>query len=38
VEEISPGSHTWSAVTRGLDSVFHSKDAAWVLQMTPSLP
>jgi acetyl esterase/lipase len=35
VEEIAPGSRTWSAVTLGLDSVFHSSDGAWVLQLTP---
>ena len=33
VEEIAPGSRTWAAVTTGLDSVFHSKDNAWVLQL-----
>jgi hypothetical protein len=38
VEEIAPGSRTWAAVTAGLDSVFHSKDGIWVLQLTPSLP
>ncbi|MGZ3377661.1 MAG: alpha/beta hydrolase family protein [Phenylobacterium sp.] len=35
VEEIAPGSRAWAAVTLGLESVFHSKDEAWVLQMTP---
>ncbi len=35
VEEIAPGSRTWAAVTAGLDSVFHSSDNAWVLQLTP---
>ena len=35
VEEISPGSRAWAAVTVGLDSVFHSADGAWVLQLTP---
>jgi acetyl esterase/lipase len=35
VEEIAPGSRAWSAVTEGLDSVFHSRDGAWVLQMAP---
>jgi acetyl esterase/lipase len=35
VEEIAPGSRAWSAVTQGLDSVFHSQDGAWVLQMAP---
>jgi acetyl esterase/lipase len=35
VEEIAPGSRAWSAVTEGLDSVFHSRDGAWVLQLAP---
>jgi acetyl esterase/lipase len=35
VEEIAPGSRTWAAVTAGLDSVFHSRDGAWVLRLTP---
>jgi acetyl esterase/lipase len=35
VEEIAPGSRAWSAVAEGLESVFHSRDGAWVLQLTP---
>lgn len=35
VEEIAPGSRTWAAVTRGLQSVFGSPDNAWVLQLAP---
>ncbi|HEY3947642.1 alpha/beta hydrolase [Phenylobacterium sp.] len=35
VEEIAPGSRTWAAVVAGLQSVFHSRDGAWVLQLTP---
>ena len=38
VEEIAPGSRTWTAVTLGLESVFGSRDNAWVLRMNPSLP
>ncbi|HEX5262603.1 MAG TPA: hypothetical protein VFW13_03700, partial [Phenylobacterium sp.] len=33
VEEIAPGSQTWAAVTLGLDSVFHSPDGSWLLQL-----
>lgn len=36
VEEIAPGSRTWAAVAAGLDSVFHSPDGSWVLQLTPT--
>jgi acetyl esterase/lipase len=35
VEEIAPGSRAWAAVTQGLNSVFHSQDGSWVLQMAP---
>jgi acetyl esterase/lipase len=38
VEEIAPGSRTWGAVTAGLESVFHSPDGSWVLQLTAGLP
>ena len=38
VEEISPGSRAWAAVTLGLDSVFHSADGSWVLQIAPAFP
>jgi len=38
VEEISPGSRTWTAVEAGLDSVFHSRDSAWVLQLSTERP
>jgi hypothetical protein len=38
VEEISPGSRTWTAVEAGLDSVFHSRDRAWVLQLSTERP
>jgi len=36
VEEIAPGSRTWAAVTTGLQSVFTSRDGAWILQLTPA--
>ena len=36
VEEISPGSHAWAAVTQGLDSVFHGKDGRRILQLSPA--
>ena len=36
VEEIAPGSRTWGAVTEGLESVFHSPDGSWVLQLEAS--
>jgi acetyl esterase/lipase len=36
VEEIAPGSRTWAAVTMGLQSVFKSRDNAWVLQLAPA--
>jgi len=35
VEEITPGSRTWGAVTLGLDSVFHSSDGGWLLELNP---
>ena len=36
VEEIAPGSRAWAAVVQGLDSVFHSRDGSWALQLTPA--
>lgn len=38
VEEIAPGSRTWAAVVEGLNSVFHSADRAWVLQLKQGPP
>ncbi len=34
VEEIAPGSRTWAAVTEGLNSVFHSPDGSWLLELS----
>ncbi len=34
VEEIAPGSRTWSAGISGLESVFSSRDGAWVRRLT----
>ena len=38
VEEIAPGSKTWTAVADGVESVFNSPDHSWPLRMkTPTL-
>ena len=38
VEEIAPGSGTWSAVAASIESVFASRDGSWTLYLPAAAP
>lgn len=38
VEEIAPGSTTWSSVAMGVESVFTSHDGSWTIFLPPQAP
>jgi hypothetical protein len=38
VEEIAPGSNTWTSVAAGLESVFRTRDGSWTVYLPASAP
>jgi acetyl esterase/lipase len=38
VEEIAPGSRTWSAVAASIESVFRSRDGSWTIYLPANAP